>query len=71
MADVPHIHSAGELRAELASLINRYVKHLDWEAPTELHTVRIEATGPGLSITYAETVGDPPRLMVSIGEWVP
>jgi len=69
VSDVPRITSAGQLRDELAALIRRYVKHLDWDAPTDLTTVRIEATGPGLSVIYSETVGDPPRLQVSIGDW--
>ena len=69
MSDVPRVHSAAQLRDELAALIQRYVKHLDWDAPTELTVVRIEASGPGLSIIYSETVGDPPRLQVSIGDW--
>jgi hypothetical protein len=65
------INSAADLRAELAEVIRRYVAHLDWQAPTELVTVRIEATGPGLSVTYAEHAEEPPRLMVSIGSWTP
>ncbi len=69
VSDVPKIHSAAQLRDELAAIIRRYVQHLDWDAPTELTVVRIEASGPGLSIIYAETHNDPPRLQVSIGEW--
>ena len=69
MSDVPRISSAGELRDELAALIRRYVKHLDWNAPDELTTVRIEASGPGLTVIYAEHATDPPRLQVSIGDW--
>lgn len=65
----PTIDSAAGLRDELAAVIRRYVKHLDFEAPTELTTVRIEATGPGLTVTYAEHATDPPKLMVSIGSW--
>lgn len=65
----PPIHSVGALRDELAHVIRRYVRHLDWNAPSELTTVRIEASGPGLTVTYAEHATEPPRLMVSIGEW--
>jgi hypothetical protein len=68
MTDEP-INSASDLRDELAAIIRRYVQHLDFEAPTELTTVRIEATGPGLTVSYAEHATEPPRLMVSIGSW--
>ncbi len=69
MPDYPKITSAGQLREELASLIRRYVQHLDWDAPTELTVVRIEASGPGLGLVYAETHNAPPRLQVSSGDW--
>jgi hypothetical protein len=48
------INSAKDLREALAVLIRDYVKHLDFDAPTEVKTVRVEAVGPGLSVIYSE-----------------
>jgi hypothetical protein len=64
------VNSAGQLRDELASLIRRYVQHLDFEAPTEITTVRIEATGPALSVIYAEQPDQQPMLQVSINTFL-
>jgi len=69
MSPYDDITSAGQLRTELANLIRRYVQHLDFEAETELTTVRIEATGPALSVVYAEHADGRPQLTVSINQW--
>lgn len=68
MTDEP-INGIDDLRTALADIVERYVQHLDWHARSELTTVRVEASGPGISLTYAEHATEPPRLMVSIGEW--
>lgn len=68
MTDDP-IKSAADLRDELAAIIRRYVQHLDFDAPTDLTTVRIEATGPGLSVIYAEHATEAPTLHVSINDF--
>jgi hypothetical protein len=62
------INSAQAFRAELADVVRRYVSHLELDAPTELTTVRVEATGPAISIVYAEHGTEPPRLNISINE---
>jgi hypothetical protein len=71
MSEYPKIHGAAQLRYELSSIIKRYVQHLDWDAPTELTSVKIEATGQGITLHYSESLNAPPMLEVSIGEWPP
>jgi len=65
MTDAP-INSVRDLRTIIADSVRRYVHHLDFEAPTEIETVRIEATGPYVSLTYSETRDGTPTLNVAI-----
>jgi hypothetical protein len=65
------INSAKDLREALAVLIRDYVKHLDFDAPTEVQTVRVEASGPGLTVIYSELNEGPPQLSVAINSWPP
>jgi hypothetical protein len=60
------INSVRDLRATIADSVRRYVQHLDFEAPTAIETVRIEATGPYVSLTYSETRDGTPTLNVTI-----
>jgi hypothetical protein len=53
----------------LAAVIRRYLTHLDFDAPTQLDTVRIEASGPGLHVAYAEHDTNQPMLSVSINDF--
>jgi hypothetical protein len=62
------IHSAADLRTQLAALIRRYVSHLDADAKTELTTVRVEATGPNMTLIYAEHSTNAPTLTVTLNE---
>jgi hypothetical protein len=65
------INSAADLRTQLAALIRRYVTHLDADAKTELTTVRVEATGPNMTLIYAEHSTNAPTLTVTLNELGP
>ncbi len=67
----PPINSAKDLRNEIAAVVARYVQHLDFDAPTQLTTVKIDATGPGLHVLYAEHDTESPMLSVSINDYPP
>jgi hypothetical protein len=60
------INSVRDLRALIAESVRRYVQHLDFNAPTNIETVRIEAVGPYMSVTYSETRDGTPTLNVAI-----
>jgi hypothetical protein len=63
------INGSAQLREALSDLIKRYVQHLDIDAPTEITTVKIDASGPGLHVLYAEHDSHPAMLNVSINDF--
>jgi hypothetical protein len=68
MTDEAPINGVADLRDQLAVLLRRYVAHLDHDAPSEVQTVRVEASGPGLHVAYAESEHAPPMLTVTINQ---
>jgi hypothetical protein len=62
----PLIGSAALFRYELEHLVRAYLRHFEPAAQVELATVRLEATGPDLSVTFEQHAEQPASVQVNL-----
>lgn len=58
--------TARELATAIHELAREFLRTLDPGAPTEVSTVRLELSGPSLTLTYSQTGDTPPMLHVQM-----